>query len=444
MAEPLAVPPVGLERAQPEVPDEALRPALEAAVLLAQRADRADPPIDVPAALRRFLHFAKLPGSALGAVRKAVESDEAYRSRLALAAREDLLGRPSYLWLARPEGWEQGLAEVARASAEASSAAEDERAERTARRRLKGAEEATRRAEADAQRAKVDSESARMELLAERTARREAEARATKLDARLRQLEAEVANVRRRLDGAEAELTQVKAAPPAVPALAEAAGPAAADTAAAAPAEAGLDRAAVAEVLAEVARSSEAMAEALGRLAALAGAADAAAAVQGEAPARRSAPAPRPASRQPLRLPGGVFDDSREAADHLVRASGVILLVDGYNASKLAWPDLTLGQQRDRLVAALGELHLRIGVETHVVFDGAEAGGIAPSTRNPVRVTFSPTGVEADDVLIGLVREYPLDRPVVVASSDRRVRDGARAGGANVVSSHQLLDVLHR
>lgn len=45
-----------------------------------------------------------------------------------------------------------------------------------------------------------------------------------------------------------------------------------------------------------------------------------------------------------------------------------------------------------------------------------------------------------------LARVADLDpaRPVVVASSDRRVQDGAAALGANVVSSPQLLAALRR
>jgi hypothetical protein len=59
-------------------------------------------------------------------------------------------------------------------------------------------------------------------------------------------------------------------------------------------------------------------------------------------------------------------------------------------------------------------------------------------------VSFSPAGVEADDVLLARVADLDPSRPVVVASSDRRVRDGAAAMGANVVASAQLLAALRR
>ena len=57
----------------------------------------------------------------------------------------------------------------------------------------------------------------------------------------------------------------------------------------------------------------------------------------------------------------------------------------------------------------------------------------------PVRVHFSHAEVEADDVVLDIVARLPTDRPVVVVSSDRRVQDGARRLGANIVKSCELL-----
>jgi predicted RNA-binding protein with PIN domain len=113
--------------------------------------------------------------------------------------------------------------------------------------------------------------------------------------------------------------------------------------------------------------------------------------------------------------------------------------------SKLAWPGEPLDEQRQRLVDALAELAGRCGVHPHVVFDGIDGGGgpARPPSRS-VQVTFSPAGVAADDVLLALVDEHPLGKPVVVASSDREVRAGGRARGANTISSAQLLAVLGR
>ena len=122
-----------------------------------------------------------------------------------------------------------------------------------------------------------------------------------------------------------------------------------------------------------------------------------------------------------------------------------MVVVDGYNVSQTAWPGVSIADQRSRLVDACAELHARTGADADLVFDGADVPRLrTPSGRAGVRVRFSPAGVEADDVVIGLVDEYPLSRPVVVASSDRRVREGARRRGANVVSAAQLLGLLRR
>jgi hypothetical protein len=61
-----------------------------------------------------------------------------------------------------------------------------------------------------------------------------------------------------------------------------------------------------------------------------------------------------------------------------------------------------------------------------------------------VRVRFTEEGVEADDVLIAMVDEVPADRPVVVVSSDGRVREGAQRRGANVVGAAQFLAAAGR
>ncbi|MGH9111389.1 MAG: NYN domain-containing protein, partial [Acidimicrobiales bacterium] len=149
--------------------------------------------------------------------------------------------------------------------------------------------------------------------------------------------------------------------------------------------------------------------------------------------------------RVPVRLPPGVIDDEPAAADHLVRVTDAVLVVDGYNVSQEGWPGTTIAEQRSRLVDALVELHARTGIEVLVVFDGAEGYDTRHSPlRVGVRVRFSPPGVEADDVVLDFAASLPPSRPVVVVSSDRRVRDGAHQLGANLLHSRQLLTALHR
>jgi len=95
------------------VPDRVLRPALEAAVEVAQAAMAANPPLSPPRRLRPFLGFRRLPDRGLGPVRRALEDDEAFRTLVVSATTEALVGRASWLWLRRPAGWEDDLAGLA-------------------------------------------------------------------------------------------------------------------------------------------------------------------------------------------------------------------------------------------------------------------------------------------------------------------------------------------
>lgn len=160
------------------------------------------------------------------------------------------------------------------------------------------------------------------------------------------------------------------------------------------------------------------------------------------------APVPQPARvrREPVALPGGMFDDTVEAAEHLLRTPGATLVVDGYNVTMEGWPELGAAAQRRRLVVALSDLAARTSTLVELVFDGAEVEPLtvpAP-TRPLVRVRFSDPGVEADDVVIDLVGRIPAATPVIVASSDNRVRAGSRRWGANLIHARQLVDVLRR
>jgi predicted RNA-binding protein with PIN domain len=57
---------------------------------------------------------------------------------------------------------------------------------------------------------------------------------------------------------------------------------------------------------------------------------------------------------------------------------------------------------------------------------------------------FSSPGEEADSVVVEIVASTPLQTPVIVASSDRWVREHAETFGAVVVSAATLLGVLRK
>jgi predicted RNA-binding protein with PIN domain len=120
------------------------------------------------------------------------------------------------------------------------------------------------------------------------------------------------------------------------------------------------------------------------------------------------------------------------------------LIVDGYNVTKRGYGDMSLEQQRSRLVSALGGIAAQTGAEVTVVFDGAERMiGLPPAPRG-VRVLFSRKGETADELIRRLVRAEPAGRPVTVISSDREVADGVRRHGAYPLASDTLLKRLGR
>ena len=118
--------------------------------------------------------------------------------------------------------------------------------------------------------------------------------------------------------------------------------------------------------------------------------------------------------------------------------------MDGYNVTKRGFGDMSLEQQRDRLVAGLGGLAAQTGAEVTVVFDGAEKVHGLPPTPRGVRVLFCRKGETADELIRQLVRAEPAGRPLVVVSSDREVADGVRRHGAYPLGADTLLRRLAR
>jgi predicted RNA-binding protein with PIN domain len=61
-----------------------------------------------------------------------------------------------------------------------------------------------------------------------------------------------------------------------------------------------------------------------------------------------------------------------------------------------------------------------------------------------VRITYSPKGVSADDVLRAEVAGVDVAKPVVVVTNDREIITDVVALGANTVSSDDFLVLLRR
>ncbi len=140
---------------------------------------------------------------------------------------------------------------------------------------------------------------------------------------------------------------------------------------------------------------------------------------------------------------GGRVSEPR-TLDTLLSLPSVHLIVDGYNVTKTGYPDLSLAEQRQRLVRQLGALKARTGAEITVVFDGADVTTVASAGPRTVRVLFSDPGVLADDVIRTIVRSEPAGRPLVVATSDQAVVTSVCAAGAHAVPAAVLLTRLGR
>jgi predicted RNA-binding protein with PIN domain len=132
------------------------------------------------------------------------------------------------------------------------------------------------------------------------------------------------------------------------------------------------------------------------------------------------------------------------ALERLLALPSVHLVVDGYNVTKTGYPELSLSDQRERLIRQLAALAARTSAEVTLVFDGAGVVAVPTTSPRGVRVLFSDPGVLADDVIRALVTAEPEGRPVIVVSSDRAVADSVRRRGAHPVPSAVLLARLGR
>jgi predicted RNA-binding protein with PIN domain len=468
------------------VADSLLVPLLDSAAAVLQLLDAAD----IPGVLRPLGGFDRrglTSGPARLQLRRAVESDEGFRELVF----QEFLGRPevdaaletwsapgalrrvddaaeradlpllaSALFAARPDGWEFGLGVVCAAADRKRSDKERDDEARAREVQLANVDEARRRAEQARDDARADAHKLEQQLREERGTRRDRESKvereAGRAEQRAREAEAAIAKAHAAAEMAESRLTREA------------------------------DRARDAERrLRELRReltATESERSGAGRLgadqlAALAGAADRARELATELDgfvravrlAGSSSPAPSaptslgtaaagapvgspPAPAAPLATgrrsvpicPPGMRADRPDALDAMLRTRGVVLVVDGYNVSMLAWRDAAVADQRDRLVAALAALHLKLRCDVVVVFDGADVEGVQLPRRPGVRVVFSSASEKADPLIVREAAAPGPDVPVIVATSDGWVHGEAERDGAVVVPAATLLEVLRR
>lgn len=396
-----------------------LRSALEFAVLMAREGRKFKPPMKYPKGLDRYMKSTRIPTASLGTLRRLVEGDDTFRTRIAAGALPELVDPIGKLWLERPDGWEDELRRLVAEVEAAEEAADAATALKRAERRRDAAEQAAARTRAELV--------VTQELVAERDeVIDQLRADVVKLGETVEQLRAELIDTRNEArharDRASAATDKLEAAEQARDRALAAQG-----SAEVIRDEVLADRAALAAERSELARlaaTAESLAEQLAALA--------------SPPASGT---PVPARRKALPMPGGVVGDSVAAAEHLLR-SGASVLVDGYNVAKRAWPDLDLEGQRVVLLDALENVARRFGGDITVVFDGADVVGATADRRRIVRVMFSQADAIADDVIRDEVRRLPATRPVVVVTGDQEIVRDVRAMGANTISSDQLIELF--
>jgi len=434
------------EQVEPALPEpvRARVIALVAASLTGMPAD------EVPPSLRRVAQFAPNRRARMGgpAIAAQLRADLLFRQRVAqrvldsagelgAAVRDgtppgvaDPVDVAALTYLARPAGWREVIAEVTetlRVDAESAAIAE----------RLRASEHQVIRAEHERAVAKVEAEKLRDELTrlrAEADALREqvrtltrtvreaktAERRASDL------LATERGRATRAAAEAEAELRRVRAR------LIEAELAASGSRATAKEARA-VDDARLWLLLETIGQAAVGLRREL--------ALDPATTLPADHVATTMAQRPDEAGRTSARA---LEADDPARLDQLLALPRVHLVIDGYNVTKRGFGDLSLQQQRSRLVAALAGIAAQSGAETTVVFDGAEKLNAVPGIPRGLRVLFSRKGETADELIRALVRAEPPGRPVVVISSDREVADGVRRHGAYPLSSDTLLRRIAR
>ena len=356
-----------------------------------RRRKQEDPELRCPAQLRRFRKWSYRPRLPAAVMVAALDSDAEFRAAVADECSEDVCGPEGWLWLTRPDGWEQTLA-AARGgvAADPVCAAAETEAERAARRsetvtkryrRRRAAMRRTERAAVDARRHLEEARTVRIQAAAALEAARTGETGARRRH-RLRSDEAGVAaaaekSARSERDLAAAELRTARAA---------------------------------------------------------------LAAVRTPAPD----PAPPAAQSAPVRR--------RRAAAKKAPPSD-LLIVDGYNLAFRLWvpPDgdtAQLRQMRACVERCLTEYAAarRIGVK--LVWDGGDEQPTSSAAYRglgrvgSVEVRFSQNGRRADDVIARICAGRPAARKVIVATDDNELAGRVRRHHASVWPQQKLVKAL--
>ena len=405
---------------------------------------------EIPPPLRRVARFEPRRRARLAAtpIATQLESDEAFRDRVAEALREsqpelaealvagavpaaaDPVNVAALAYLMRPPGWPERIEAARRDLEQSARAAEEAETVRQMAelREQVAAAKAIRSEEIDKLRAELRNARAentelRKKLHESRTRAKREHGRAEELD---RQAAEERAAAAAAAAAADAELRRLRTRLSQAESAAENAKRAAREGR-------NVDETRLRVLLDALTDAAKGLRDEIGLPAGITRPADSVGAVTPQRPGHRT-------------LPGRALADSDPALlDQLLMLPQVHLIIDGYNVTKTGYGDLPLADQRARLVSGLGVLYAQTKAEVTVVFDGAELDApVAVQAPRGVRVLFSAPGQTADDLIGQLVRAEPTGRAVVVISSDQEVCDSARRADARPAPASLLLRRLSR
>lgn len=387
---------------------------------VAKKGRRARQKVEPPALLVPFFSFKTMPNKAKEVVLEVLDTDEGFRKRVAKGVTEAEHGRFTHDYLVRPDGWETFIANMVEADGPISDSSSGSVAELEDRLEMATAARAA---------AEADAKHARRELFSYEAELEEAFDASVALQATIDDLQREVEELKVQRQQAVSELKTTESVM-------------ARHIAARKQLETTIEQMTSAQLSSATVGGSITDAEVrLGLDAIDFTIAD----LRTQLDSLRRAATPERIDvhrRVPLAPPLGLGDDSVEFADYLLSVPNIVVFVDGYNVTKDAVPELELVDQRSWLERVITARLATMSGRFEVIFDGADIDGANVNSHRQLRIRFSPGGVEADDVIIAAVASTNARLPVVVVSSDKRVREGSIAGGANVLHSRQFCQAL--
>lgn len=387
---------------------------------VAKKGRRVRPKVEPPALLVPFFSFKTMPNKAKQVVLDVLDNDEVFRKRVARGVTEAEHGRFTHDYLVRPDGWETFIANMVEADGPISDSSSGSVAELEDR--LEMATAARAAAEADAKQVRIELHSADDEL-------EKAYDASDALQAKIADLANEVEQLKEQRKKAVSELKKTESVM-------------ARHIAARKQLEATIEQMTSAQLSSATVGGSITDEEVRVGLDAIDFTIED---LRTQLGSLRRAATPERIDvhrRVPLAAPLGLADDSVEFANYLLSVPNIVVFVDGYNVTKHAVPELELADQRSWLERVITARLATMSGRFEVVFDGADVASAHANANPQLRVRFSPDGVEADDVIIAAAKATNAHQPVAVVSSDKRVRDGAIAAGANVLASAQFKKAL--